>query len=298
MQRFKEKQLQYFNQAYQEIKAGIKLTHWMWIIFPQIKGLGYSIYSQYYGIKSLNEAKEYLNDYYLRNNLITITKALLVHAGKKHINEIFDPLDSQKLLSCMTLFNLADNEYICGGIFQDVINKFFNGKKDEKTLQILGKMKPFNIYNSSNSYYYNNNNYYYGNFEDLDSLGINYKGYPENKHNRININHDYNSTSTDNLKKDKNKNENSIYSELQHIDSSNSHIYKIEDNTGNIEYNWNLYNQNNYKNYLENNDFSNINDIKYIYGNQQIQYTKDPLIKTENTPFISTEKVEGSSNIY
>ena len=296
MQRFKKQQYLYFNQAYKEIKAGIKLTHWMWIIFPQIKGLGYSVYSQYYGIKSLNEAKEYLNDYYLRNNLIAITKALLVHAGKKNINEIFDPLDSQKLLSCMTLFNLADNENICGGVFQEVINKFFNGKKDEKTLQILGKMKPFNYYNSNNNYYYSNNNYYYSNFDGLDNLGINYKDYPENSHNNKNINHGYNNTSIDTLKEDKNKYEKSVYSELQHIDRPNSHIYKNEDNTGNIKYNWNLYNENNYKNYLENYDFSNINDIKYIYGDQQ-SIIKDPLIIKENSPFISTEKFIGSSYI-
>lgn len=175
-------------------------------------------------------------------------------------------------------------------------NKFFNGKKDEKTLQILGKMKPFNYYNSNNNYYSSNNNYYYSNFDGLNSLGINYKEYPENKHNNKNINHGYNFTKINTLKEDKNKYEKSVYSELQHTDSPNSQIYKNEDNTGNIQYNWNLYNQNNYKNYLENNDFSNINDIKYIYGDQQF-ITKDPLIITENTSFKSIENVTGSSNI-
>ena len=180
MQRFIEMQNIYFNQAYEEIRAGKKRTHWIWFIFPQIKGLGYSDNSNYYGIKSLKEAKEYLHNNSLRYNLIKITSALLEH---DKINDIFDSLEYKKILSCMTLFNLADDKKLCRDIFQKVMTKFFNRKKDEKTLEILGIIKPFNYHYSNNNnyfnqydnyYYYNNNNYYnqYDNYQKYKILMI------------------------------------------------------------------------------------------------------------------------------
>ena len=77
LERFIKAQKQNYQQALKEIKNGKKLTHWIWYIFPQIKGLGFSEIANYYGIDDLNEAKAYLNNDYLKNNLLEITEALL-----------------------------------------------------------------------------------------------------------------------------------------------------------------------------------------------------------------------------
>jgi hypothetical protein len=90
-----------------------------------------------YDIQSLDEAKEYLRNDYLRDNLINICKALLTHEGKKDIKDIMS-IDDCKLLSCMTLFNKADEEENkCGGIFKKVMDVFYEGKEDELTINIL-----------------------------------------------------------------------------------------------------------------------------------------------------------------
>ena len=76
LDRFIEAQKKNYNQALQEIKSGKKSSHWIWYIFPQLKGLGFSTMSEYYGIENIAEAKAYLNNEYLRNNLIQIAQAL------------------------------------------------------------------------------------------------------------------------------------------------------------------------------------------------------------------------------
>lgn len=145
-----------YQKAYKEIKAGKKISHWIWYIFPQIAGLGYSYISRNYEIRSLDEAKEYLKNDYLRNNLVNISKALLEHKGKKNILDIMnDPLDAQKLLSCMTLFKEANKYLNYEDIFSKVINAFYNGNKDMRTLKILKEME-----NNSRSFNHNNNNTY------------------------------------------------------------------------------------------------------------------------------------------
>ena len=83
MERFIKMQKKEFEIAYEEIVKGEKESHWIWYIFPQITGLGHSYMCKLYDIISLNEAEEYLNDDYLRENLIKICKALLTHKGKK-----------------------------------------------------------------------------------------------------------------------------------------------------------------------------------------------------------------------
>ena len=140
MDRFINMQRIEFPQAFNEIKRGRKINHWIWYIFPQIKGLGHSYMCQKYDIQSLDEAKKYLENEYLRNNLIKISKELLKH-NNKDIKEIMN-IDDIKLLSCMTLFKEADKEVNkCGTIFQDIINTFYEGKEDEQTLSILEKQK-------------------------------------------------------------------------------------------------------------------------------------------------------------
>lgn len=139
-----------YQKAYKEIKAGKKISHWIWYIFPQIAGLGYSIMSRNYEIRSLDEAREYLKNDYLRNNLIHILEALLEHESK-NICDIFDPLDAQKLLSCMTLFKEASKNSKYEDIFNRVIKVFYNGKVDMRTIEILNRM------NYSKNPYPNNN---------------------------------------------------------------------------------------------------------------------------------------------
>jgi uncharacterized protein (DUF1810 family) len=137
MEKYIKKQKNEYKLAYNEIKRGRKESHWIWYIFPQITGLGKSYMCKLYDIKSLDEAKEYLNNDYLRKNLIDICKVLLTHEGKKDIKDIMN-IDDIKLLSSMTLFNKADKEKkLCKGVFKKVMNAFYGGKEDELTLKIL-----------------------------------------------------------------------------------------------------------------------------------------------------------------
>ena len=156
MEKFIQMQKIYYKQAYEEIKAGKKLNHWIWFIFPQIAGLGYSFNSNYYEIKSLDEAKEYLRNNFLRENLEGILKVLLMHEGRRNIVDIMgNPLDAQKLLSSMTLFKIASRNMFYGkeNIYSRVINTFFNGKEDRNTINILKKLEYNNIHHNINNNY-------------------------------------------------------------------------------------------------------------------------------------------------
>ena len=124
-----------FETALREIKSGKKRSHWMWYIFPQIYGLGYSYTSQYYAIQSLEEAKAFLADPYLGSNLISICEALTELESNDAI-EVFGSPDNMKLQSCMTLFSLAENG---NSVFEKVLEKYFNCQPDHKTLSILEK---------------------------------------------------------------------------------------------------------------------------------------------------------------
>ena len=96
LNRFIEAQEDYFDIAYDEIKSGKKKTHWMWYIFPQIHGLGFSETSVFYSIKSINEAISYLNNEFLYNNMIKICN-LLLNTKVKNPATIFGGVDSLKL---------------------------------------------------------------------------------------------------------------------------------------------------------------------------------------------------------
>ncbi len=123
----------FFNTALEEIKGGKKYSHWIWFIFPQLKDLGSSDTALFYGINNIEEAKEYLNNEYLKNNLITISKALL-ELNSDNPTEILGYPDDLKVQSCMTLFYSADSSI---QVFKDVIDKYYNGNFDENTLNIL-----------------------------------------------------------------------------------------------------------------------------------------------------------------
>ena len=135
LERFIKAQQSYcgYDTAFTEIKRGKKLSHWIWYIFPQLKGLGSSYSSIFYGIASLDEAKAYLQNDILRERLIEISNALLKH--DKDIVDIVGDIDALKIRSSMTLFHCADSSI---DVFQKVLDKFYDGRKDMRTLNLLG----------------------------------------------------------------------------------------------------------------------------------------------------------------
>lgn len=139
--RFKIEQNLDFETALSEIKTGRKCSHWMWYIFPQLKGLGGSEMAQYYGIDGMEEAKAYLADETLRTNLLTITKALL-DLPETNATAIFGIPDDLKLKSCMTIFYFAASEIgdaENANVFKSVLDKFYGGEVCRRTKSILTK---------------------------------------------------------------------------------------------------------------------------------------------------------------
>lgn len=130
--RFIKMQELYYEVALSEIKDGYKRTHWIWYIFPQLKGLGQSYNSEYYGLYSVDEVIEYMRNPYLRNNMIEICNEL--YKLDDSIENIFGYPDYLKLNSCMTLFEYSIQEE---KIFGKIIDKFYNGKRDRVTLEML-----------------------------------------------------------------------------------------------------------------------------------------------------------------
>lgn len=122
-----------YQAAFAEVKNGKKRSHWMWYIFPQIEGLGISEISQFYAIKDIQEAESYLKHPVLGSRLIRICKELLKQEGSD-ANLIFGSPDDMKLKSCMTLFASLENT---DAVFQAVLDKYFQGLKDDKTLSII-----------------------------------------------------------------------------------------------------------------------------------------------------------------
>lgn len=130
--RFVEMHDLYYPVALAEIKDGYKRSHWMWYIFPQLKGLGHSAKSEYYGLSCSEEVKEYMSNKYLRNNTLEICSELLKLDAD--IDNIFGYPDNLKLKSSMTLFEYALPEE---KVFKSIIDKFYNGERDELTLELL-----------------------------------------------------------------------------------------------------------------------------------------------------------------
>ena len=121
-----------YQKALQEIKSGKKTSHWMWYIFPQIQGLGNTDYAKLYAIQNLTEAKEYIIHPILGAHLLEISSELLKLPSNDAF-EIFGKPDNRKLKSCMTLFaQVSDNP-----IFKQVLDKFYDGEMDQKTVDIL-----------------------------------------------------------------------------------------------------------------------------------------------------------------
>ena len=133
LERFLKAQEKDYAIALSEIKNGKKQSHWMWYIFPQIQGLGISETSRYYALKNMQEAADYLKDAVLGKRLIDICNELL-NLGNNDAHEIFGSPDDKKLHSSMTLFSSLPGT---DPVFTKISDKFFAGKKDERTLQII-----------------------------------------------------------------------------------------------------------------------------------------------------------------
>ena len=132
LSRFHKAQQGSYETALAEIRSGRKRSHWIWYIFPQIQGLGFSSTAQYYAIENLEEAKAYLADPVLRERLLEISNALLA-LDSCDPSEVMGYPDDLKLRSSVTLFSLAEPECT---VFRDVLDKFYNGQEDSRTIAL------------------------------------------------------------------------------------------------------------------------------------------------------------------
>ena len=135
LQRFLDAQENDYADALREIKQGYKQSHWIWFIFPQMRGLGRSYMAEYYGISSIEEARAYLDHPTLKSRLIEISTALLQHKDKSTAYEILGTIDAIKVRSCMTLFD----HLLPNSIFAEVLDAFYNSQRDELTLNLFQK---------------------------------------------------------------------------------------------------------------------------------------------------------------
>ena len=134
LERFIKAQEYDYKIALEEIRKGRKESHWIWYIFPQISSLGYSDMAKYYGINDLEEAKKYIDNEILGDRLIEISNELL-KLNVKDLTYVLGDIDTLKVKSCMTLFELVSDN----SVFSQVLEKYYNGERDEKTLQLVKK---------------------------------------------------------------------------------------------------------------------------------------------------------------
>jgi len=130
LQRFHEAQSRDQARAVAELRAGRKVSHWMWYIFPQLASLGHSSMAKHYGIRDLAEARGYLADPVLAANLRAAAQAMLANAGTPP-ESVLGAVDAKKLRSCATLFRAAGG----GEIFDRLLAEFFGGEADPATLR-------------------------------------------------------------------------------------------------------------------------------------------------------------------
>ena len=137
LSRFTPAQERIYDRVLAELRSGQKRTHWIWYIFPQIDGLGHSTTTKHYAIKSTEEARQYLNHPVLGTRLLECAEAVLAVEGRS-VSEIFGYPDDLKLKSSMTLFEtVADKR----SVFVRVLDKYFHGERDVRTLHLLEKLK-------------------------------------------------------------------------------------------------------------------------------------------------------------
>jgi uncharacterized protein (DUF1810 family) len=136
LDRFIDAQDAIYEQVLSELRRGQKQSHWMWYIFPQFEGLGFSSITKLYSIKSVAEAEAYLSHPALGVRLKECSEAALFIEGKS-ANDIFGFTDAMKLKSCATLFAYVSSAESAESVFQRLIDKYFQGECDQDTLRLL-----------------------------------------------------------------------------------------------------------------------------------------------------------------
>ena len=134
LQRFVEAQAPVIERVWAEVRAGRKTSHWMWFVFPQIEGLGFSGMARRYAIGSAHEAKAYLGHPVLGPRLKDLTRAVCEIEGRT-AHEIFGSPDDFKLRSSLTLFDAVAP----GQVFRQALDRFFDGQPDPATLELLAE---------------------------------------------------------------------------------------------------------------------------------------------------------------
>jgi uncharacterized protein (DUF1810 family) len=135
LRRFVDAQAPVHARALRELREGVKRSHWMWFVFPQLRGLGHSAMAIAYGLASLDEARAYLTHPVLGPRLEEATRAVLAHAGRP-LRGIFGTPDDLKFRSSMTVFALAAGAG--GGLYREAIDALCGGRPDDATLALLG----------------------------------------------------------------------------------------------------------------------------------------------------------------
>jgi len=133
LERFVTAQAPVFTTALEELKAGRKRSHWMWFVFPQLRGLGHSSMAEFYGLSSLDEARAYLAHPVLGPRLILCTETVLAVEGQS-LYAIFGSPDDLKFCSSMTLFALAAGE--SESAFRQALDRYCDGVRDERTVAL------------------------------------------------------------------------------------------------------------------------------------------------------------------
>lgn len=133
LHRFLDAQRAVYPDVLEELRGGRKRTHWMWFIFPQLAGLGRSETARFYALSGAAEAEAYLHDPLLGARLLECTRTVLEQSSKS-ATAMFGTPDDMKLRSCMTLFASVAPQQVC---FQQVLDRFFKGEGDEKTIGLL-----------------------------------------------------------------------------------------------------------------------------------------------------------------
>jgi uncharacterized protein (DUF1810 family) len=133
LDRFLDAQKHFYDIALEELRAGKKRSHWIWYVFPQLRGLGVSATANTYGLMGLTEARAYLTHPILGKRLKEATAAMFAHRSRK-ADSILGELDAMKFRSCLTLFSLADPSE---QIFTEALECFFGGEPDVHTIKFL-----------------------------------------------------------------------------------------------------------------------------------------------------------------
>ncbi|NBU49916.1 MAG: DUF1810 family protein [Betaproteobacteria bacterium] len=138
LDRFVQAQEGHWQAAMDEIRSGRKQTHWMWFVFPQLRGLGTSLKSRRYGIADLAEAESFAQHPVLGPRLRQAIQAVL-DSPTRDLNQLFGPTDAAKFLSCLTLFeSIPDMTHLC----RSVLEARYGGQKDMRTLELLRAPQP------------------------------------------------------------------------------------------------------------------------------------------------------------